>query len=78
MRNPEQTHRRLAALRADWPFYALALASLIAPAIVLGQGGGWHTALLSCPATLATPAIAVEAMLGLARFSEWMEGGAGG
>ena len=74
MPRPTSPRTLAAARRAEWPIYALYAASLAAPAIVLGQGGAWHTALLSCPATLATPAIALEAMLGIARLGQWMEG----
>lgn len=68
--------RRLAwltALRPDWPFMLLAVTALAAPFIVLDQGGAWHTALFSCPATLAVPALAIEAMVGLTRLGGWME-----
>jgi len=63
-----------AALRPDWPLLVLGVAALAAPFAVLDQGGGWHTALFSVPATLAIPALAIEAMLGLARLTDWMEG----
>lgn len=62
-------------LRQELPFLALAAAALLAPFVVLGQGGDWPTALWSVPATLAIPPCAIEAMLGLARLGVWIEGG---
>ena len=64
-----------ATTRTEWPFVALGLLSLAAPVAVLDQGGDWRTALLSCPALLAAPGAAIEAMLGLARATLWLEGG---
>lgn len=65
---------RWSGLRPELPFIALGAAALLAPFVVLGQGGDWPTALWSCPATLAIPSCAVEAMLGLARLGLWIEG----
>jgi hypothetical protein len=62
--------------RAEWPFIALYGLSLLAPVAVLVQDGGWALALLSCPAVLAVPGVALEMMTGLARAALWMEGGA--
>lgn len=73
MPDPSRLHWFI-ALRPDWPLLLLGFAALIAPFVVLDQGGGWHTALFSAPATLAVPALAVEAMLALARLGDWMEG----
>lgn len=65
----------LARHREDWPLLLLVLASLLAPLVVLGQGGNWHVALFSCPATLLAPTLALEAMLGLARVGDRMRRG---
>jgi hypothetical protein len=45
----------------------LVAASAAAPFAVLAQGGDLHIAILSGLACLATPAAAIEAMMGLAR-----------
>lgn len=64
-----------ARLRHEAPFLALGAAAVVAPFVVLGQGGDWPTALWACPATLAVPSCAIEATLGLARLGLWIEGG---
>jgi len=61
--------------RADLPFLTLGVLSVLAPVVVLMQGGDWPLALLSCPAVLAVPGAAIEMMLGLARAALWMESG---
>lgn len=66
---------RSRALRPELPFILLVGTALLAPWIVLDQGGTWHTALLSCPATVAVPCLAIEAMLWCVRLGEWLEGG---
>lgn len=60
-----RTHR----WQQDLPFLALLALALAAPVVVLGQGGDLAAALFACPAVLASAAIAVEAMAGLAQVT---------
>lgn len=53
----------------DGPWFLLVAAALAAPVAVLAQGGDLHVALLASLVCLATPAGAIEAMLGLARLA---------
>jgi hypothetical protein len=53
----------------DGPWWLLAAASVAAPVAVMWQGGDLHVALLASLACLATPAAAIEAMMGLARLA---------
>jgi hypothetical protein len=53
----------------DGPWWLLVAASVAAPVAVLCQGGDVHVALLASLACLATPAAAIEAMMGLARLA---------
>jgi hypothetical protein len=59
----------------EFPWQLLGAVALAAPALVLGQGGDWHAAVVAGLACLATPSAAIEAMLGLARLTIRVEGG---
>ncbi|HZF77819.1 MAG TPA: hypothetical protein VE033_18535 [Acetobacteraceae bacterium] len=72
MRQP-RGRPRAARLRADLPLAMLGGASLVAPAMILGQGGSWHTAILSMLVVLAAPGAAIEAVIGLVRLVLWIE-----
>ena len=75
LEKPRFTQSRLAQPRLslgpwpDGPWWLLVAASFAAPVAVLWQGGDVHVALLASLACLATPAAAIEAMMGLARLA---------
>ena len=56
----------------DGPWWLLGVAAATAPAALLAQGGDLHVALLAPLACLAVPALAIEAMLRLARLAMGM------
>lgn len=73
-----QAHRCTAACltaRTELPFATLWLLALLSLPIVLAQGGDWPLALLAGAAVLAVPGAALEAVLGLARATLWLQGG---
>jgi hypothetical protein len=63
--------------RAELPFALLAASAAAAPVVVLGQGGDWHTAVLAACVVLGAPGIAVDSMIGAARFANFLRGGPG-
>jgi len=76
-----KAHRSIAAValaRSEWPFATLCLLALLSPIVVLAQGGEWTLAVLACLGVLAAPGAALEAMLGLARATLWLEGSGAG
>jgi len=52
----------------EGPWLLLVATAACAPFVVLGQGGDLHTAVLAGLACLATPGLAIEMMLGMARL----------
>ena len=75
-----QAHRCTAArltARTELPFATLGLLALLSLPTLLAQGGDWPLALLAGAAVLAVPGAALEAVLGLARATLWLQGGDG-
>lgn len=55
--------------RADLPVALLVATAAATPAVVLGQGGDWHTATAAAFVVLGVPGAAIEAMVGVVRLA---------